>query len=258
MAVVVLVITGLVFAFLLYWVSRVFYVPVDHWVEEVENLLPGANCGGCGFAGCHEFAVRLVKGEVVPARCPVSSEETRQKICELLGLEQGETVRQVAFVHCGGRLDKAQRRAEYHGVKDCLSVDMLLKGDKGCIFGCLGYGDCVRACPFNAITIVEGVAIVDKERCTGCGKCVAVCPREIIELVPYKQKVFVACASRDLGKDVLPVCKVGCIACRKCEKACPVDAIHVIDNCAVIDYSKCINCGKCAQVCPTGAIVRLG
>ncbi len=257
LAIVVLVSLGIGFAVLLFLVSKVFFVPVDERIEKVAEMLPGANCGGCGCAGCHDFAVKLVRGEAVPSGCPVSSEEMRQKIAEFLGISHEEAEKKVAFVHCGGTKDKAIDRAEYHGIKDCLAVDLLLKGDKGCVFGCLGYGDCVRVCPFDAIHIVDGIAVVDREKCTGCGKCVAVCPRGIIELVPYKQSVFVRCASLDLGKFVMPVCKVGCIACRRCEKACPVGAIVVQDNLARIDYEKCINCGKCAQVCPTKAIVDL-
>ncbi len=256
-AVIVLVLLGMVFAFLLFAVSKIFHVPIDERVARVEEMLPGANCGGCGCAGCADFAVKLVKGELVPANCPVSSEEQRRKIAEFLGISHDVGDRFCAFVHCGGGLDKAVQRAEYHGVRDCLSLDMLLKGDKGCVFGCLGYGDCVRVCPFDAIHIVNGIAVVDRTKCTGCGKCVSACPRGIIELVPMKQKVFVRCWSTDLGKDVMPVCKVGCIACRRCEKECPVGAIVVTDNLARIDYGKCINCGKCVKVCPTKAIIML-
>ncbi len=255
LAVVMLVSLAVAFAILLFWVSKVFFVPVDERVEKVEEMLPGANCGGCGCAGCHDFAVKLVQGKAHPSDCPVSSEETRRKIAEFLGISLQKSERKVAFVHCGGVKGKAVVRAEYHGIKDCLAVDMLAKGDKGCLFGCLGYGDCVKVCPFDAIHIVDGVAVVDKEKCTGCGKCVSVCPRGIIELVPYKQAVFVRCASPEMGKSVVSVCKVGCIACRRCEKECPVGAIVVKDNLAQIDYEKCINCGKCAQVCPTKAIV---
>ncbi len=256
-AIVVLAVLGVSFAFLLYVVSKLFAVPTDERVEKVAQMLPGANCGGCGCAGCYDFAQKLVKAEAVPSQCPVSSEELRKKIAEFLGIQDRPKEKKVAFIHCGGSNEKSAKRAQYYGVRDCLSVDLLLKGDKACVFGCLGYGDCLRVCQFGAISIKDGIAVVDQQRCKGCGKCVTACPRGLIEMVPYKQAVFVNCNSADFGKDVLSVCKAGCIGCRKCEKVCPVGAISVIDNLAKIDYQKCINCGKCQKACPTGAIIFL-
>ena len=168
-----------------------------------------------------------------------------------MGQEAGEQVRQVAFVKCAGTCGKAQQEYEYHGIHDCVMVNMMQDGGpKACNYGCLGEGSCVAACPFDAIHIVDGVALVDKEECKACGKCVAACPKRLIELVPYEQKHLVQCSSRDKGKDVMKACSVGCIGCKMCEKVCEFDAVKVIDNIAHIDPEKCTNCGACAAKCP--------
>ncbi len=255
-AVFVLVILGTAFAFLLYVVAKAFFVAPNEKVEALTNALPGGNCGACGFAGCHDFAVHLAEGKVEISGCPVCTDEHRIQLASILGIESCDMEKMVAFRHCNGTNEIVKRKAEYHGIKDCLAASQLQGGDKACLYGCLGYGDCFRACPFGAITMGEdGLPHINVNLCTGCGECVKACPKDILELVPIKQKVFVACSSHDFGKDVITVCKVGCIACGKCERECPVGAIKVVDKLAVIDYSKCINCGKCVKVCPTGAIV---
>ena len=175
---------------------------------------------------------------------------------EIMGQEAGESVRMTAFVKCAGDCEKAGQSYEYTGVKDCKMAALMQNGgSKTCTYGCLGYGSCVKVCPFDAIHIVNGIAKVDKEKCKACGKCVAECPKKIIELIPYDQKQAVACSSKDKGKAVMSACEVGCIGCRKCVKECPKEAITVVDNVAHIDPEKCINCGKCKATCPRKIIV---
>ena len=172
-----------------------------------------------------------------------------------MGEEAGESVHEVAFVKCAGTCEKAKQAYDYTGITDCQMAAMMQNGGpKGCSFGCLGFGSCVKACPFDAIHIVDGIAVVDKEACKACGKCVAKCPRHLIELIPYDQKVVVDCSSHDKGKQVMDACEIGCIGCKKCEKTCPNGAITVEDFCAHIDYEKCTGCGACKEACPRGVI----
>ncbi len=178
-----------------------------------------------------------------------------EKIGAIMGVEAGSKARQVAFVKCAGTCDKAGKDYEYHGLNDCIMVNMMQAGGpKSCNYGCLGEGSCVKACPFDAIHIVDGVALVDKDACKACGKCIAVCPKKLIELVPYDQNHLVQCSSRDKGKDVMKACSVGCIGCKMCEKVCESDAIKVEGNVAHIDPEKCTDCGKCAEKCPKKCI----
>ena len=182
--------------------------------------------------------------------CPVGGAPVAAKVGEIMGIEAGAQVHQVAFVKCAGTCDKAKQEYEYHGLKDCVMVNMMQDEDRKHVnYGCLGEGSCVAACPFDAIHIVNGVALVDKEACKACGKCIEACPKKLIELVPYEQKHLVQCSSRDKGKDVMAACSVGCIGCKMCEKVCEFDAVKVIDNIAHIDPEKCTNCGKCAEKC---------
>ena len=180
------------------------------------------------------------------------------KISEIMGVEAGTSARTTAFVKCVGNCEKAKSQYVYYGEMDCsMAAHVPGGGDKACSYGCLGFGNCVRACPFDAIHIVDGIAFVDREVCKSCGKCVAACPRHLIEIVPYDAECRVQCSSKDKGKDVLAVCSVGCIACKLCEKNCPNDAIHVEDNIAKVDYEKCTNCGTCAEKCPKKIITGI-
>ena len=243
--------TGLFIGAFLGIAGKKFTVEVDEREEAIIEVLPGNNCGGCGYAGCSGLAAAIVKGEAEVGGCPVGGAPVAAKVAKIMGLEAGSQERMTAFVKCAGTCDKANQDYNYTGIKDCVMVNMMQNGGpKSCNYGCLGYGTCVEACPFDAIHIVDGVALVDKEACKACGKCVAACPKKLIELVPYKQKHLVQCSSRDKGKDVMSVCKVGCIGCKMCERVCEFDAIKVIDNIAHIDPSKCTNCGKCAEKCP--------
>ena len=248
--------TGLFIGLFLGFAGKKFEVEVDEREEAICGVLPGNNCGGCGYAGCSGLAAAIVAGEAEIAACPVGGAPVAAQIAEIMGMEAGDTVRQTAFVKCGGTCDKAKTDYEYDGLSDCIMVNMMQNGGpKKCNYGCLGEGSCVKACPFDAIHIVNGVAVVDKEACKACGKCVAVCPKNLIELVPYDQKHLVNCSSQDKGKDVMAACSVGCIGCRMCVKVCEDSAISVVNNIAHIDPEKCTNCGKCAEKCPKKIIL---
>ncbi|MCI8373446.1 MAG: RnfABCDGE type electron transport complex subunit B [Lachnospiraceae bacterium] len=228
-----------------------FKVEVDEREIKVREQLPGNNCGGCGFAGCDGLAAAIAKGEAAVDACPVGGAPVGKAIGEIMGVSSEGSVHKVAFVKCAGDCEKAKEVYNYYGNEECTAMEFVPnKGSKGCNYGCLGYGSCVKACPFDAIHIVDGIARVDKEKCKACGKCVAVCPRNLIELVPYEANYLVQCNSKEKGKDVMKNCDVGCIGCRLCEKNCPKQAVSVTDNLAHIDTDLCVQCGLCAQKCP--------
>lgn len=243
--------TGLFIGVFLGVAGKKFAVEVDETEQAILEALPGNNCGGCGYAGCSGLAAAIAKGEAPHNRCPVGGAPVAEKIAAILGTDAGETVRQTAFVKCAGTCGKAKQVYEYTGIEDCVMASQMQNGgSKGCSFGCLGFGNCVKACQFDAIHVVDGIAVVDPEKCKACGSCVSACPKRLIEIVPYEQKHLVQCSSRDKGKDVMSVCSVGCIGCKMCEKVCEFGAVTVIDNIAHIDPQKCTNCGKCAEKCP--------
>jgi electron transport complex protein RnfB len=240
---------GLAFA------SQKFAVETDSRKEKIREILPGANCGACGYPGCDGFAAAVVEGLAPVTSCPVGGNNVAQQIGSIMGLEVEETQRKVARVLCAGDCDNAVEKYRYQGIEDCVAASMLADGPKECSYGCLGLGTCVRACPFEAIYINDkGIAVVDRDKCTACEKCVAACPKNIIEMIPDSSRVQVACISEDKARDVRNACKVGCIACGICEKVCQFDAIKVENNIARIDYDKCVNCMACAEKCPTKAI----
>ena len=246
---------GVVFGACLGIASEVFKVDEDPRIGEVLEALPGANCGGCGFPGCGGCASAIVAGTAPVNACPVGGAAVADKIGTIMGIEASSAEPVAAFVKCGGTCEKAKSKYEYFGINDCnMAVQLAGQGSKECSYGCLGLGSCVKACGFDAIHIVDGIAKVDTEKCVACGKCVTACPKHIIELLPVKKKVKVQCSSKDVGKTVMQSCSVGCISCKICEKNCPFDAIHVIDNLAVIDYDKCKACGICANKCPKGVL----
>ncbi|MEA4971896.1 MAG: RnfABCDGE type electron transport complex subunit B [Candidatus Metalachnospira sp.] len=246
---------GIVFGAILGFASKIFAVEEDPRVGQVMECLPGANCGGCGYPGCGGLATAIVEGRAPVSACAVGGATCAAKIAEVMGVVADEKEQMVAFVKCGGTCDKAQNKYEYDGIDDCIMAAQLVgTSSKSCNYGCMGLGSCVKACPFGAIKVENGIAVVDPEICVACGKCVATCPKHIIDMVPLKKKVKVQCSSKDAGKQVMQVCSVGCIACKICEKNCKFDAIHVIDNIAVIDYDKCKNCGVCANKCPKKVI----
>lgn len=235
-----------------------FKVKVDEREEAVLGLLPGNNCGGCGFAGCSGLASAIAKGEAPVGACPVGGQPVADKIAEVMGVEAEVGVRKVAFVKCQGDCDKTTVDYEYTGIEDCRMLSFVPNGGpKSCNYGCLGFGSCVTVCPFDAIHVMNGVAVVDKDKCKACGKCIEVCPKKLIELIPYDSKYAVACSSADKGPVTMKDCTVGCIGCSLCVKACPKEAVAVADFHAKIDQEKCAGCGACAQKCPKKAIVEL-
>ncbi len=243
--------TGLFIGLFLGFAGNKFAVEADEREEAILGVLPGNNCGGCGYPGCSGLAAAIVKGEAAVGGCPVGGAPVAEKVAAIMGQEAGEQVRQVAFVKCAGTCEKAKQSYEYYGLNDCIMANMMQSGGpKACNYGCLGEGSCVDACPFDAIHIVDGIAVVDKEACKACGKCVAICPKNLIELVPYGQKHLVQCNSRDKGKAVMQACSAGCIGCKACERACKFGAVKVVDNIAHIDPEKCTNCGACVEKCP--------
>ncbi len=253
-AAVVIGAVGILAAVLLGIASEKFKVEVDEKEIAVREALPGNNCGGCGFPGCDGLAAAIAKGEARPDACPVGGEEVANAIAAIVGGDVS-AVKQVAFVKCAGNCEKAKDAYEYVGPQDCrIASNSPGAGPKACAYGCMGYGSCVKACQFGAINIVDGIAVVDKDKCKSCGMCVAACPRNIIEMVPYDAGAMVQCNSRDFGKDVKAACSVGCIGCGICSKNCPEGAIAVEGFLAKVDYSKCTGCGTCKEKCPVKVI----
>lgn len=233
-----------------------FKVEVNETEEAVLKALPGNNCGGCGFPGCAGLAAAIAKGEAPVNACPVGGEAVAKEVAKIMGVEAQESKRMVAFVHCKGDCEKTHQNYEYSGAKDCRMMSFVPDGGpKSCNSGCLGYGNCVKACPFDAIHIVNGIAVVDKEKCKACSKCIAACPKNLISLIPYDAKQVVACSSTDKGIVTNKACAVGCIACGLCVKNCPNAAIKLENFHAVIDHEKCSSCGICQQKCPKKTIV---
>ena len=245
---------ALVFGLILSVAAKAFEVQTDPRLPQIQECLAGANCGGCGYPGCAGCAEAILAGKAPLNACSPAGAEGAAKIAAILGVEAPSGARKVAHVTCNGG-EAAVKGFHYVGLSDCLSATKVAGGPTACASGCLGFGSCVAACKFDAIHINEkGVAEVNKEKCTNCGACRAACPRRLIVEVPYAQKVFVNCANRDKGPAATKVCANACVGCGLCEKTCPADAIHVVNNVAVIDYSKCRNCTLCAKACPRGAI----
>ena len=254
---------GLLFGLVLAIASKVFYVETDPRLDLLNECLPGANCGGCGYAGCGGYAEAVLNGEAPIGKCASGGNDCAMKMAEIMGVKAEKMERRVAMVRCSGYkgVDAegnpigAKLKGEYEGISDCLAASKVAgRGPSACKFGCLGFGNCVAACKYDAIHIVDGVAVVDEEKCVGCLACAAACPRQLIVPVSPEQNVLIACASMAKGAATTRACTVGCIGCGKCKKTCQHDAIILEKNLARIDYTKCVNCGDCAKVCPKGLI----
>lgn len=257
-AVAIVSVVGIFVGLFLGVAGIIFKVEVDEREEAVLSALPGNNCGGCGYAGCSGLAAAIVKGEAAVNACPVGGESVGNKIADVMGMEAQASVRMTAYVACQGSCDRARSNYDYVGAQDCRMMSFVPGGGpKSCRSGCLGYGTCAAVCPFDAIRVQDGVAVVDREACKACGKCVAVCPRHLISMIPYQAKLAVACSSSDKGPETMKVCQVGCIGCGICVRNCPSQAVSVTDFHAVIDQEKCKSCGLCAEKCPKKAIVKI-
>lgn len=245
---------GIVFGIGLGYFAKVFKVQENPLIDEILEILPGANCGACGFSGCRALAEGITSGKASIDTCRVGGEETAKKLAKLLGVSADNISyeKYIAIPLCKGGKSLAMKNVQVIGVKTCKIANNLKLSEKICIYGCLGYGDCVLVCPFNAIKMNdEGLPEIDPLLCTGCGLCVKECPREVIEVFPYKEKVLAICKNPEKGSAVRNACRVGCITCYVCEKKCPKNAIKMVNNLPVIDIEKCDLCGICINVCPT-------
>ncbi|MBL8029141.1 MAG: RnfABCDGE type electron transport complex subunit B [Fibrobacteres bacterium] len=241
-------------------ISRAFAVKENPLKAAIEECLPGANCGGCGYPGCAGYAQALADGKTTDtAACSPGGNATLKRIAELLGTDAVEKECEVARLACYGTNDHCGTRYKYDGIKTCAAANLLNGGPKSCPFGCIGFGDCTPVCKFDAIAMdSDGLPHVNEEKCTGCGKCVTACPKKILSLQKISRKVFLRCTSTDTGKEVREYCTVGCIGCGICAKKCPEGALTMKDNIPVWDWSKCTSCGICAEVCPRKIIFYQG
>ncbi len=255
-AALVVGLVGLIGAVLLVSASKVLAVSEDERAKEVELALPGANCGSCGYPGCAAYAKAVTEGAPVN-QCIAGGAAAAEKIAAIMGVEAGDATEYKAMVACRGDLSHTKKRYEYHGIPTCAACNVLYNGDSSCPFGCLGFGDCVKACKFGAIEIVDGIARIDPAKCTGCGACKAACPKRIIFLYEYKKrpKPIVMCSNHKKAVAPRSECTAGCIGCGKCVRNCPVEAISIHDNVARVDYDKCVGCRKCVSNCPMGCII---
>lgn len=247
-------IMGLLFGGALSLAGNFFYVKEDKRKEKLMEILPGSNCGGCGYAGCAQYADALLAKKAPVNKCPIAKAEGAEAIAAVLGVEADEFQPMVAHIRCHGSNDFANRKYIYYGMNDCEAASRLLGGYMTCQYGCLGFGNCVKKCPENAISVQRGVAIVDREACNGCGICLSACPKSVIEMIPRSSNLLISCSSKDKGSRTREACNIGCIGCRVCEKNCPEAAVHVMGNVSVIDYDKCTGCGICAEKCPRNII----
>ena len=246
---------GIVFGVVLGISAKKFYVEEDPRVEELRSCLGGANCGACGFAGCDAFAKALIEGQACPEDCTAASADNLEKIGQIMQVEVSEREPRVARVLCQGAFSVSKKRYDYEGYSSCRAVAQMAGGNKQCHYACIGLGDCAKKCAFDAIDIVDGVAIINADKCTACGECVLECPRHVIELIPKECNVTVRCSNHERAKIAKDACMRACIACGRCAKACPQEAITIENYLAHIDPHKCNNCGECVPVCPSNCIV---
>ena len=262
-SIISLAIIGAIAALILHIIAQRFKVDEDPRIDEVEKVLPGANCGGCGKAGCRNFAESCVKADTLEGMlCPVGGNEVMKRIAAILGKEAHEAESRVAVVRCNGSCQHRPQTNIYEGAHNCAITHSLYAGDTGCAYGCLGCGDCVAVCSLGAISIDPDthLPVVNIDICGGCGACARACPRNIIEVRkkgPKGRGVYVACMNKEKGGVARKACEVACIGCSKCAKECKFDAITIANNLSYIDSDKCKMCRKCVDVCPTGAILAV-
>ncbi|NLO15273.1 MAG: RnfABCDGE type electron transport complex subunit B [Clostridiales bacterium] len=248
---------GVLFGGMLTYADKVFSVPVDERVQRIRENVAGANCGACGYAGCDAFAQAVAKGETPVDGCTPGGAASAKALAEIMGVGVQVGSPKVARVLCQGQTEVCKRRYDFDGYETCHAANKVAGGPTMCQYGCMGMGDCYDVCKFDAIRIIDNLAVIDEEKCTACGMCVTACPRDIIELLPKDAIVTVRCQSEQTPRETRDSCSKGCIACKRCEKACNYDAIHVNNNYARIDVDKCTRCGDCVVVCPTKCITML-
>ena len=252
--VIIVAVIGLIAGIGLALASKFMAVPVDEKQEKVRAALPGANCGACGYSGCDGYAAAVAEGEAAPDKCAPGGATAAAALAEILGVEVVNEPK-IAFIACKGNREVTKTKYSYDGMLSCTAANLMHSGPLECQYGCIGFGDCAKACPFGAITLENGRPVVCGDVCVGCGKCTAVCPKSLISLIPKDAKVKVACSNKSKGAPVVKACGVSCIACKMCEKSCENGAIKVTDNIAVIDRALCTECGKCKTVCKRGVII---
>ncbi len=253
--IIIFVVIGLLAGILLAVVSSALSVKEDETAAKVREALPGANCGACGYSSCDDYAENIALHSAPINKCVPGGEKTAAELSKIMGTEAGEVNKRVAFVRCNGNHGATDTKYDYYnGVMTCAAVKNIYSGNGSCNYGCMGFGDCEQTCEYDAVHVVNGVSVVDPQKCVGCSKCAAVCPAGLISMIQADKRVNVACSSHAPGKTARAACKNGCIACRRCEKTCRFDAIHVVNNLAAIDYEKCTDCGECAEVCPVKCI----
>lgn len=249
---------GLISGLILSIASIVMAVPKDEKTENIRAMLPGANCGACGFSGCDGYAKAMASGEAKPGLCSVGGAKVANEIAAFLGVAAASAEPHVSIVHCLGSNDNTGDKAKYEGIPSCAAAAQVAGSPAQCGFGCIGLGDCVSACDYDALSVRNGVAMVEPKNCVACGKCVKACPKHLLSLIPKKQQAVVLCSSCDKGAAVMKACKVGCIGCMRCEKTCQHDAVHVENFLAHVDPEKCVGCGECVSVCPRHIISLVG
>ena len=254
--VLIVAVIAVIFSLLIVLVSKLCAVKEDERANAVKEKLAGANCGGCGFAGCSDFAKALSEGKADISMCGPTPNENKAEIAQILGVPFSATEQAYAVVHCAGGIN-SKNKYEYIGNESCLSQALYMGGKKQCPNGCMGNGTCERICPYNAIKVIDGVAYANKALCEACGLCVKNCPKKLIELIPKSSKVYVACSTYCKGKESMDNCKVGCIGCGLCAKNCPANAITMVNNLPIIDYAKCTGCKTCAKKCPRKCIKEI-
>ncbi len=256
-SVIIVGIIGLTCGIILSISSIVMSVKKDEKIEKILEILPGANCGACGFSGCEGYAKALAEGKAKVGLCSPGGQKVSNEISKILGVKEESSECRVAFIHCCGTSDKTSKKYDYHGISSCSAANMLSAGPSKCQYGCIGFGDCLNVCEFGAISICDGVAKVDQNKCVACGKCIDACPKKLISFIKVKPQAIVSCSNHDAAANTFKNCKAGCVACKRCVKECPQDAISIKNSLAYVDKDKCIGCGKCVKVCKIGCIKLL-
>lgn len=255
LAVAIVAVIGVICGVTLSVASKFMAVKEDERFPAVRGCLPGANCGACGYAGCNEYANALLSGKETKTNlCVPGADAVALSLSQTLGTEFEEVIEQVSISCCRGCEQATHNKMNYQGVQSCAAAKQLYGGAGSCVYGCIGLGDCVAACPQGGIHIVDNLAMVNTAMCTGCGMCTKVCPNHLFQMMPDTATVVIHCRNTSRGAETRKVCSNGCIGCGKCERECPSGAVRVVDNLARIDYEKCTNCGHCAEICPTGCV----